>query len=257
MLSTSEWEIMNKLILLIYSEDNSYSMRKTFLKNLWTLIDYDAAEFSLINSDFRLYNSVELNMISDKSIGLADLYNSFKDKYGQESTDFFMHYPESVIACALTTRHGAETFANSRFNTHFLKSIDMKYGCTVSFKHEDTLLAEMSLYYHGGSDFSEKDIYILRQLMDHLTNRLAQFHLSKPGVQLSEPQVEHLHQCELTDREMQICELLLSDLPNVSIANELFISPNTLKKHTSNLYKKLDVSSRNELKQLLKIVGNS
>jgi LuxR family maltose regulon positive regulatory protein len=50
----------------------------------------------------------------------------------------------------------------------------------------------------------------------------------------------------LTDREQEILELISAGLTNPEIAEELFISPETVKKHASNIYGKLGVSSRTE-----------
>jgi LuxR family maltose regulon positive regulatory protein len=50
----------------------------------------------------------------------------------------------------------------------------------------------------------------------------------------------------LTDREMEVLELLAARLQNQEIAERLFISVATVKKHTSNLYEKLGVGRRRE-----------
>jgi LuxR family maltose regulon positive regulatory protein len=50
----------------------------------------------------------------------------------------------------------------------------------------------------------------------------------------------------LTDRELTILELLASHLSLPEIANELFISPHTVKSHVKNIYRKLAASSRSE-----------
>ncbi|HYN71894.1 MAG TPA: LuxR C-terminal-related transcriptional regulator [Nakamurella sp.] len=48
----------------------------------------------------------------------------------------------------------------------------------------------------------------------------------------------------LTDREMGVLRLLPSMLSNTEIADELFISVNTVKVHLKSLYRKLDVANR-------------
>lgn len=48
----------------------------------------------------------------------------------------------------------------------------------------------------------------------------------------------------LTDREMGVLRLLPSMLSNTEIADELFISVNTVKVHLKSLYRKLDVPNR-------------
>ena len=48
----------------------------------------------------------------------------------------------------------------------------------------------------------------------------------------------------LSERELEVLRLLASDLDGPEIAAELFISLNTLRTHTRNIYAKLGVSSR-------------
>src|SRR4051794_28979649 len=48
----------------------------------------------------------------------------------------------------------------------------------------------------------------------------------------------------LTGQEMKVLELLAEGHANKEIAKRLGLSPNTVKTHTTNLYAKLDVTSR-------------
>jgi LuxR family transcriptional regulator, maltose regulon positive regulatory protein len=48
----------------------------------------------------------------------------------------------------------------------------------------------------------------------------------------------------LSEREMEVMRLILAGLTNQEIAEELFISLNTVKSHIKNIYKRLDVSKR-------------
>jgi LuxR family maltose regulon positive regulatory protein len=50
----------------------------------------------------------------------------------------------------------------------------------------------------------------------------------------------------LTPREMQIMRLICEGYSNPEIASELVVTINTVKKHTSNIYSKLDVRSRTQ-----------
>ena len=49
---------------------------------------------------------------------------------------------------------------------------------------------------------------------------------------------------ELTEREMQVLVRLAEGATNREIGEALFLSPNTIKTHVTNLYRKLDVSRR-------------
>lgn len=54
----------------------------------------------------------------------------------------------------------------------------------------------------------------------------------------------------LSSQEQKVLELILRDKTNKEIATQLFLSLSTVKTHINNLYKKLNVSSRDEVKSL-------
>ncbi len=51
---------------------------------------------------------------------------------------------------------------------------------------------------------------------------------------------------KLTGREVEVLEQLAAGLPYTSIADNLFISPSTVRRHIENIYKKLQVHSKVE-----------
>jgi LuxR family maltose regulon positive regulatory protein len=48
----------------------------------------------------------------------------------------------------------------------------------------------------------------------------------------------------LSERELEVLQLMAHGLTNAEIAGRLYLSPNTLKAHTQNIYQKMDVHSR-------------
>ncbi len=56
----------------------------------------------------------------------------------------------------------------------------------------------------------------------------------------------------LTEREVEVLEQLSTGLPYTAIAEKLFISPSTVRRHIENIYKKLQVHSKVEAVTLAK-----
>ena len=76
---------------------------------------------------------------------------------------------------------------------------------------------------------------------------------SKPAVEPSvrpQPLVE-----PLTNRELDILDLLAQRLQNKEIADKLFISTETVKSHLNNIYQKLNVSNRRDAVEKAKTLG--
>jgi two-component system response regulator DesR len=59
----------------------------------------------------------------------------------------------------------------------------------------------------------------------------------------------------LSDREREVLEAIASGATNREIAGELFLSPHTIKEHTSALYRKLGVRNRAEAVQRAQRLG--
>lgn len=57
---------------------------------------------------------------------------------------------------------------------------------------------------------------------------------------------------ELTERQREVYDLIISGKTNKEIMAELFIEQSTLKSHINQIYKKLNIKSRRELKLKIK-----
>jgi LuxR family maltose regulon positive regulatory protein len=79
-------------------------------------------------------------------------------------------------------------------------------------------------------------------LPDYVEKLLAAFGADLPFLNSTEAALPE----QLTPREQEILELMTAGLTNREIAEQLVISSETVKKHTSSIYGKLSVDNRTE-----------
>ena len=81
---------------------------------------------------------------------------------------------------------------------------------------------------------------IARRAMDLLRDT------PKPTASMQNAIIEH----QLSDREMEILREVVKGYNHHEIADKLFISPNTVRTHVNNIYKKLHLNSRSQVMNL-------
>lgn len=59
------------------------------------------------------------------------------------------------------------------------------------------------------------------------------------------------NECQLTRRELQICELVAQGSTNKEVAAQLYVSPKTVEYHLTTIYKRLGIRSRSELVRMV------
>jgi two-component system, NarL family, response regulator LiaR len=82
-----------------------------------------------------------------------------------------------------------------------------------------------------------------------LTSKKVQIVQVGPPAEIDQAKIESLG---ISKREMEVLELIAQGLSNQEIAEKLFVSLNTVKTHSSNLFIKLDVKRRTQAVQKAK-----
>jgi NarL family two-component system response regulator LiaR len=76
--------------------------------------------------------------------------------------------------------------------------------------------------------------------------------IAAPEFKLNEPELQRLG---ISKREYEVLELIAQGLSNQEIAEKLFVSLNTVKTHSSNLFMKLDARRRTQAIHRAKELG--
>jgi DNA-binding CsgD family transcriptional regulator len=119
---------------------------------------------------------------------------------------------------------------------------ELECGIANSRAHTRTFILDRC-----GGDFSDRDVAMLGLLRPHLA-RIRETSELRTAVARSQPGYAE----QLTAREIEIFDLVAVGLSNADIAERLWISPGTVKKHLDNVYAKLGVRNRTAAVALLR-----
>lgn len=246
----SEWIFMNDIIYRVYNNSDLREMRMQFLETVRILIPYDMATFYLADheSDKVLRDPI--------GIGLSqEALQKYIDSYLE------IDYAKWVFSSSQSKAYRTTDwfpYGNREVQPYYKMVYEPKkihYAVLLPLIHNEEFNGIVCLYRRKESqDFSDKEIFILDMLKNHLSLRI--FREEKEEKQkladIIQESVSKLGAMySLTDREQEIILKVLEGKTNQKIIEELIISENTLKKHLTNIYKKLDISQRNELLKVI------
>lgn len=146
-----------------------------------------------------------------------------------------------VLGLMIRTMHGAGWISGNKF---VLSSIEIGGALEI-------VLLSFALAYRV-KKLQEKNNQIRSQLKEYISQvinleeKIESVSTSEENVlekKIESIALEH----ELTERETDVFLHLAKGFNNQQIATELFVSINTIKFHTRNIYEKLDIKKRNEI----------
>lgn len=90
-----------------------------------------------------------------------------------------------------------------------------------------------------------------------VASKLQSMTFSASLVETASAPVDHLVLSELSGREREVLERLMTGSRVPGIAEQLFISPNTVRNHLKAIYRKVGVASQNALIELVRGLGKA
>ncbi len=245
MLTAKDWGIINDLVCNMFSKEDINVVIKDFFNSFKQLVPYDRAAFDYeyienpIKNFFRhevLYNFKEKDSIN------------FKENYSISNYTRWACLETKNVVYKETDIIQDSIRENTQIYLHFYKPLGIHYIAAASITFKDSILGFITLYRRNEqSDFSRKELEILRIISAHLSNRL-NIHNSSLNPYLIIPSSL---QEKLSNREIEIVQLIVKGLTNNEISEKLFISPLTVTKHLDHIYKKLNINSKLQLIQKL------
>ncbi len=243
-LETNDWIILNSIIYKIYTMENFNEMRRKLLEQLTLVVDFDSADFYLASAEDgkRLSNGITYNCDKD----LSQVYEEIDYSRGIMLSGKSTIYRETDIIsdeARIQTEYYQKVYRPNRWH----------YSLQMILARNKKFLGVITFYRLAGKeDFHYNDIFLLDMLKDHLAYRLDQNRKEDDGTGNKLTVAEAVQKYGLTRREHTILQKLMNGTENAEVCEELTISPNTLKKHILNIYRKLGINNRVQLFKMVK-----
>lgn len=241
--------LLNDIIYRIHTTENFDEMRRSVLEFLQYLIPCPCSTFYLASakSPYELERPI--------GVGLAeDRLQTYLEQYQELDYTRWTFAAPAASAYRETDLMHDEARVNTPYYKAMFEPSGIHYSAIMTIIHQGVFLGVINLFRpRSDGNFTDEEMFFLDMLKGHLGYRLYHsLQKMKEREKIYPTQEELRKQYSLTNRETEIVYLLLDGVSKSLICDQLCISPNTLKKHTLNIYKKLGVKSWRELFSLLK-----
>lgn len=248
LIEKNDISLLSHIIYTVYNTEDIHDMRLEVLNLIKYAIPFDTANFFLVQpgADHRLVLTSPVNVNSLKNAKVEGVLKEYMEKCSELDCTHWLCGAKKNIAYKTTDFLSEATLESTDYYKEMFSPYNVHYGAQVVLAYNNTCVGLLTCYRSKSSpNFSDKEIFYLDCLKEHLSVRLYQS--ADRFKALSQSPAASIKKYALTHRESEILSLLLLGLPNDAIAQKLFVSDNTLRKHIYNLFNKLGIHHRWEL----------
>jgi DNA-binding CsgD family transcriptional regulator len=225
--------------------------RRNFLEELIELIDYDLAVFEICKLSNEKIKLVEPVMKSKfDSVFERRFLFDYDTKFVGMSYSRWVHNEKRTIFLRDSDLIVDEIRKETRYYKEYIKPFGFEHVLNCEYANNGFNIASLTLYRSAeNGDFKDSDIYYMELLAPCLIHALSQTIIVEPSFKNN----HFLDKFSLTKREKEIINLVYEGKSNRETAEVLFISENTVKKHLSNIFQKMNMSNRKKMISYLHI----
>lgn len=245
MISGNGLVILNDIIQSVSKERDSKIFRVVFMKKLKKLIDFNLAVFDMCKNSCNktlLYDPV---VLSDYSQEFEKKFvYEYDTKYASMSYSRWLHNEERSLVIRDSDLINERIRKKSRYYQEYIKKNGFEYVVNCEYSYDSINFASLTLYREESlGDFTDTEINYLELLIPCVISGINR----SIDYDVSNFKTNFMDDFGLTDREKYIVNLVYEGKSNKEIADICFISENTVKKHLSNIYKKMGIQNRHKL----------
>ncbi|MEL7649955.1 MAG: LuxR C-terminal-related transcriptional regulator [Sedimentibacter sp.] len=243
-LTDDEWFLISDIMFDLYNS-NASNYRISFFEQIKKIIPFDVGTFFLgnnIGNQKLLTDPIAYNHPCDKVKDSDELFKIY-EKLNNSDYGLWLHYQQESIVVRDTDILSDSIREESEIYKKIFVPVGMHYCCSMYIIYNGILLGTVNLFRKKeNQDFTEKDIFILNYIKRHLTHRMYQIH--PQGKNQENIKNIMIKDFNLTEREYQIVIDICKGFTNREIGDELFVSENTIKKHTLHIFEKTGINNR-------------
>lgn len=243
--------LLSHIIYTIYNTPGFDTMRKEVLQLIKYAVPFNNANFFLAdqksNGDVILRDLVNVNSLPTSDDDISDILNRYMKECSDIDSTHWLVKSKKPMAYRITDFLSEASLESTNYYKEMFLPYNVHFGAQMVLAYEDESLGLLTLFRSKDEpNFSDAEIFFLDNLKEHLSIRLyQQAKTSAPSTTCSIS--TFIDKYDLTRRECEILTLLFEGRTNEEIAQKLYISENTLRRHIYNMYSKIGIKSRWEL----------
>jgi DNA-binding CsgD family transcriptional regulator len=251
MISENGLVIINEIIRSVSRAENTEIFRKICMEKLKKLVNFNLAVFDVCKNSYNktlLYDPVVLSEYNEE-FEKKFIYE-YDTKYAGMSYSRWLHSEEKCLVMRDSDLLNKEIRSRSRYYKEYVKKNGFEYVVNCEYAYNSINFACLTLYRDANlGDFTDNEVNYLDLLTPCIIsgiNRAIDYNVS-------DSKCNFMDDLNLTDREKDIINLVYEGKTNKEIADASFVTENTVKKHLSNIYRKMNIKNRSKLISYLNV----
>ncbi len=245
-LGAADWAAVNELALWLHGQGDLMSLRDGIVERVGELVPHSATMFDLCRM-----RDGRMEFFSPASRGIQQEWlEEYYRTYASQDYTTWSFSTESAITYRDFDLISPALRDASPIYRGWMEPQGLYFGMGCTIVANKTMYGTLTLFRgRDEGNFTDAEVASLRELMRHLC---VHFGTTWPrGLGGSGSAGGIVDGAGMTSREEEVCALLAAGRTNRQIAQELYISESTAKKHVNAIYRKLGVRNRVELARVL------
>lgn len=244
-LDAATWKSINDLALWIHAQHDVSSLQDGTLRRIDGIVPHRASMFDLIEIDAHGAPAY----VHPASAGMGERFLSeYYDRYAAMDYTTWSFNLQTVSAYRDLDLVDVARRDATPIYREWMEPQGLYYGCTTTLAHAGTPLGSITLFReHASGDFTDAELAALVEVARHVSLKLHSLYphgIDHEGSETDDPLQYLVDAHDIQPREAEVLRLMLNGATNRQMAEELFISESTVKKHVNAVYRKLGVKNR-------------